>query len=293
MKRVLFIIALAILVSAGGQLQAQSKTKIRIVERPLDKDSTVVIRSGDTVIMVKERFDMDSIKVSTKRFDIAVGPEGVLVTKSDEAKNKRLVTRFLLMDIGFAGFLSDGSLNMPQELEYLDLRGGKSRNVNLQLVTQRVLFAKKHMNFSYGLMFEFNKYRLQNDVRLLEGVSPLDFEDVGKDLRKNKLKAAYLYIPIMFGVESKPEKISKSFRVRAGFYAGVLTSSKQKLIGKITDREKIRDDFNLNRFRYGIRGEMGYGFVNFYVHYSLAEMFKDGQGPELQPINFGLMLLPF
>ena len=288
MKRVLLFAMLALF---ALEIQAQVKTKVRIIERPASRDSTVVIRQGDTVIMVREPLDVDSISVSTRRFDISVGPDGVLITKNEE--EKRLVTRFLLMDIGFAGFLSDGSLNMPEELEFLDLRGGKSRNVNLQLFTQRVMFAKNHMNFSYGLMFEFNKYRLQNDIRLVEGESPLMFEVVDKDLRKNKLKAAYLYIPIMFGVESKPEKLGRSFRARAGMYAGVLTSSKQKLIEEITDREKIRDDFNLNRFRYGIRGEMGYGFVNFYVHYSLAPMFKDGQGPELQPINFGIMLLPF
>jgi hypothetical protein len=270
----------------------QAKTKVRVVERT-DAD-TVVIRQGDTVIYVKERLSVeDSIRYQGRRFNVQVAPDGVLITKNEEAKNKRLVTRVMLLDVGFAGFLYEGSLNMPPELEYLDLRGGGSRNVNLQLFTQRVRFAQNHMNFSYGLMFEFNKYRLQNDIRLIEGSNPLMWEDAGKELRKNKFKAAYLYIPIMFGVESKPERFMKSFRARAGMYAGVLTSSKQKLVAEITDREKNKDDFNLNRFRYGIRGEMGYGLVNFYVHYSLAPMFKDGQGPDLQPINFGIMLLPF
>jgi hypothetical protein len=252
----------------------------------------VIIRSGDTVIYVRERFDTDSIQVQWRKFNVQVGEGGVLVTR-DKDEQKRLVTRVMLMDIGFAGFLSDGSLNMPAELEAFDLRSGRSRNVNLQLFTQRVLFAKQHMNFSYGLMFEFNKYRLQNDVRFMEGSVPLTWEVLDKDLRKNKLKAAYLHIPIMFGVETNPDKLTKSFRVRAGGYAGILTSSKQKLVNTIGDREKNRDDFNLNKFRYGIRGEMGYGLVNFYVHYSFAPMFKEGQGPDLQPINFGIMLLPF
>ena len=291
MKRVLLLCLIAGIISTPQIVNAQVKTKVRIVERT-KADTNVVIRSGDTVIYLNENFHTDSINVSLRRFNIQVGDGGVLVTKNDEGK-KRLVTRVLLMDIGYAGFLSNGSLNMPAELEALDLRGGKSRNVNLQLFTQRVLFAKKHLNFSYGLMFEFNKYRLQNDVRFMEGSSPLTWEFLEDDLRKNKLKAAYLHIPIMFGVESNPEKLTKSFRARAGVYAGILTSSKQKMVTKIADREKNRDDFNLNRFRYGIRGEMGYGLVNFYVHYSFAPMFKDGQGPELQPINFGIMLLPF
>lgn len=291
MKRVLFIGLTAIFMLASAVSNAQVKTKVRIIERT-DAD-TVILRQGDTVIYVKERFATDSIHVQSRRFDVKVGPDGVLVTKNEDAKNKRLVTRFLLLDIGFAGFLSEGSFNLPPEQEYLDLRFGRSRNVNLQLFTQRVRFGDNHLNFSYGLMFEFNKYRLQNDVRLIEGVSPLMWEDVGMELRKNKLKAAYLYLPVMFGVESNPDRVMKSFRLRAGIYAGVLTSSKQKMVGSITDREKNRDDFNLNRFRYGFRGEIGYGLINFYVHYSFAQMFKEDQGPDLQPINFGLMLLPF
>lgn len=279
------------LLMAGAS--AQVKTQVRIIERNTE-DTTLTIFNGDTILQLKDSsIGADSVSLETRRFKVNVGPDGVLVTRNDDEDRKKVLTRFLLMDVGFAGFLDNGSLNVRPEYEAFDLRSGKSRNINLQLFTQRVPFAKDHLNFSYALMFEFNKYRLSNDVRLAEGVNPLTWEFLEESLRKNKFKATYLYVPLMFGLETNPEKVMKSFRMRGGFYAGVLVGSKQKLIEKITEREKNRDDFNLSKFRYGIRGEMGYGLVNFYVQYSLAEMFKSGQGPELQPINFGVMLLPF
>lgn len=292
MKNLILSAAVLLLSTAAF---SQNKTRVNVVEFPGSEkaDTTVIVGSGDTVILIKEETFADSLVINLRRFDISVGPNGVKVTRPEDAKKKTLVTRVMLLDVGFAGFLSNGSFNMPPELEALDLRYGGSRNVNLQLFTQRVRFADQHMNFSYGLMFEFNKYRLANDVRFAEGVSPLMWENLDYELRKNKLKAAYLYLPVMFGVETNPEKIMKSFRVRAGVYAGILTSSKQKMVTSIADREKNKDDFNLNKFRYGIRGEIGYGLVNFYVHYSIAPMFKEGQGPDLQPINMGIMLLPF
>ena len=267
------------------------KTKIRIIES--GNDTIVKVNDGDTLIRVRQEFDVDTVVVILNRFNVSVGPNGLSITRKDSTKNKKIVTRFLLMDIGFAGFLENGSFDLSPENEFLDTRGGKSRNINLQLFTQRVRFAENHMNFSYGIMLEFNKYRLSNDVRLIPGEAPLSFEQLETKLRKNKLKASYLYIPLMFGVETKPKNMLKSFRLRAGMYAGINIGSKQKMIGKITEREKERDDFNLTKFRYGFRGEIGYSLINLYVHYAFSPMFKDGQGPELQPLNFGIMLLPF
>lgn len=292
MRRVLLLSLLGLTMLLG---KAQTNTKVRIIERMVENntDTTVIINKGDTLIRIREPFFTDSVVVTTKRFNINIGSTGLSIVKNDSTAQRRVVTRFLLMDIGFAGFLQNGSFNLTPENEFLDSKSGKSRNINLQLFTQRVRFANNHMNFSYGLMFEFNKYRLTNDIKLIPGESPLAWEDSDTDYRKNKLKATYLYMPLMIGVESNPDKIARSFRVRAGVYGGILVNSKQKLIGKITDREKIKDDFNLTKFRYGIRGEIGYGFVNFYVHYGLNGMFKGNQGPDLSPINFGFMLLPF
>jgi len=290
MKQVVLLCLLGMVLSIS---QAQEKTKVKIIEKVSSADTSVYIRHGDTILRVIEDDRGDSIQISTRRYNINVGEGGLQIDKKEDVKKKVLVTRVGLIDVGFAGFLSNGSLNMPSELEAFDLRSGKSRNINFQLFTQRVRFANYHMNFSYGLMFEFNKYRFSNSTKLDPGVSPLTWETLDVDLRKNKLKATYLYVPLMFGVESNPDKVMKSFRARAGVYAGILLNAKQKTLVTITDREKVNNNFNLNKFRWGVRGEMGYGLVNFYVQYSFASMFKEDQGPDLQPINFGIMLLPF
>ena len=45
----------------------------------------------------------------------------------------------------------------------------------------------------------------------------------------------------------------------------------------------------LSNVRYGIRGQIGIGGVDFFVEYDLNEMFQENQGaPELQRIQFGI-----
>jgi hypothetical protein len=54
------------------------------------------------------------------------------------------------------------------------------------------------------------------------------------------------------------------------------------------DKVKQKDDFNLNRFRYGITGRFGYAWINLFVNYGLSDLFEDGTGPELTPVSAGL-----
>lgn len=112
------------------------------------------------------------------------------------------------------------------------------------------------------------------------------------ELRKNRLRATYLQIPILLEFNSNPRKRSQSLNLGIGYVHQFLLGSQYKY--KTTDglKLKARGDFNLRRSMGMVEGRVGVGNLNFYVQYGLSHLFQDGSGPEVTPINFGINLIP-
>ena len=92
----------------------------------------------------------------------------------------------------------------------------------------------------------------------------------------------------MLRYETNPYDESKSFHIAAGGFGEYLLGGHTKTKSSTGDKTKQHDDFNLSRFRYGITGRIGYGWVNLFVNYSLSELFEAGTGPVLTPVSGGI-----
>jgi hypothetical protein len=55
-------------------------------------------------------------------------------------------------------------------------------------------------------------------------------------------------------------------------------------------KDKNRDDFNLNVLKYGVTARAGYEMIQVYGTCWLSPMFEQGRGPELYPFEVGLAL---
>ena len=70
--------------------------------------------------------------------------------------------------------------------------------------------------------------------------------------------------------------------------------SKRARVKQVSDekgKEKVKDDFNLNPFRYGAFARLGYDDFGIYIKYYNNDVFADDQGPEgLKNLNFGVMV---
>ncbi len=252
---------------------------------------------NDTIPPVDEPVIPDTIKVEEEDKDI----RGIEISIGDTDKDstsytRRVKTRWLLIDYGISTYLADGKLNLPASMNALDQRLWGSNHWDIQLVQQQIKFDKKgHVRFVYGAGFEINRYRFQNDITLLEEQPQVTVVDnPGEDFKKNHLQAAYLKVPVMMRFSGRLGKSKTGIRLGVGGYGSLLIASKtkQKLDG---DKTKIRDDFNLNRVQYGVTARAGVGPVNFYVNYGLSDLFdKDENGGyEVQPISFGISIVPF
>ncbi len=216
--------------------------------------------------------------------------------RSSEKQKARVLTRWGMLDYGISTYLHDGKMILPEGMENMEQRLFGSSNWNLHLVQQRMRLDKKsHLNLIYGFTFEFNKYKFNHDATLLPKEEQVTFSDEGVELSKNMLSATYLEVPLMLNFRSRKFARGKRINVSFGGYAGVLIASKVKQKSEELGKVKRRDDYNLNRIKYGITARAGFGALNFYVNYGFSPLFKDGEQGiyDLQPLSMGIVLVPF
>ncbi|NND34177.1 MAG: outer membrane beta-barrel protein [Saprospiraceae bacterium] len=208
---------------------------------------------------------------------------------------RKVKTRYGLVDLGVSALYSPTTYRLDNGIDPFELRLLKSTNFNLHFVQQRVSLIDRQLNVVYGLTLESHRYFFDNPVVLLEDTPEVTFDfRSGVNFKKNRLTYNYLTVPFMINFKSNPRYSYRSFHLSAGGFAGLLLGAnfKTKVKGS---KEKVRDNFALNTFRYGIRTEIGYGPLIFYSTYTLNNLFdkdKDG-GYEVSPFTIGLVIWPF
>ncbi len=252
-----------------------------IPEREKYKVDTTRLRIGGLEIVIKDKGDYVDVYSHKHRED-----------DHDHSKD-RVRTRHFMLDIGSNTYLSDGKFNLPNELNNMELDYGKSVNINLHLFRQRIGLIGRNLNFMYGLELAWNNYHFSESITLVHDADELTIVEDNINFKKNALGTTFLQLPVLLNIETNPNNLNKSFRLSAGVYGGVLLGARTKQKSSERGKVKIRDDFNLNKFRYGAIGQIGFGCVNFYVDYALNDLFKESQGPELTPISIGFSLVPF
>lgn len=119
----------------------------------------------------------------------------------------------------------------------------------------------------------------------------------GSDYSVNKLVTKYLEIPLELQWKSKPVHHNKSFFIAAGVRGGVLIQSYWKYVYTVpvygTEKIKVYSIPNLNTFRYGVMGRVGYGNFALYGFYGLSDLFQSGKGTVATPFSVGISLTTF
>lgn len=156
----------------------------------------------------------------------------------------------------------------------------------------------------------YNFKLLDNDVRFEKTDEQLIFPEDTRDIDpiKSKLTASYLSMNLipMFDFSRGRKQIKsisyehvqlrkykkRNFRIGIGPYIGYRIGSHSKFVykdGGNREKEKDRDSFYLNTWRYGLRLHTGYKGFDFFFDYDLNPLFST-KGPDLNAISFGLIL---
>ena len=258
----------------------------------------------------------DSTKKESKADTIRIG--GMVIIRDQDNKNRRVErdtlprvgrrnnenrsnvsTNWWIVDLGFSNYIDDteyGSLEAQayapgSNQSWFDLKNGKSRNVNIWIFMQKINMVKHAVNLRYGLGLELNNYYYKQPVRYFENTlaianPPRVFIDntPNRSYKKSKLAADYLTVPVMLNFNFTPKR-DKGFGFSAGISAGYLYSARNKTVTSDEGKEKVKDDFELERWKISYVGEISLGPVRFYGSYALRNMFE--RGLNMTPYTFG------
>ena len=191
---------------------------------------------------------------------------------------------------------------------YSDVWQDAPDNMNIRTINQgtdicimyNTPFGKSNFSFSVGL--GIGSHNLHSDaIPAIDTANATIFSPIADSISydKNKLTVAYLDIPVEFIFKVK-NKNDKSFKIALGFKAGRLINSHTTykgddyLFGTEKDLNvKFQDIKNINLYRYGITGKIGYEWINVMIYYSLTNLFKKDKGPEMYPISVGISFTSF
>jgi len=276
MKKV--IIAIAALFAAGNVLAQTDSTKADTV------------KVGNFIIIKKNKKNEDG---SSK--------PGTEVQISKRKKNDNISTNWSILDIGFANVRDETTYGSAEANGYLrgtpaftkddmKLRTSKTTNVNYWLFMQKVNVAKHVLNLKYGLGLEMYNFRYSKNISYRENLTTGNSVGVIRDsvqFSKNKLYAGYVTVPFMINVNTTPGK-RKGFSFSAGVSAGYLIGSRNKQISNERGKQKIKGDFELEKFRLAYIAELGLGPIRVYGSYSMNPLHE--RGLKQYPYAVGLRL---
>ncbi|MFN2456832.1 MAG: outer membrane beta-barrel protein [Chitinophagaceae bacterium] len=277
MKKIaLAFFAVSMGMTSFSQKDTTGKTDTTYKERAdtIKIGGIIIIRKGDKSDTVKNR--------------------NIIISNRERKKSGKLSTNWWIVDVGFATFSdnTDYSSAAAQQFapgsteEWFGLRTGKSVNVNIWLFMQRLKLIQNVVNLKYGLGVELNNYRFDDKrVRFQENPTLIVLDPALKDIKKNKLAADYVTVPLMLNINFTPGR-EKGFGLSGGISGGYLYSARQKFKFSNDDKTKTHDDFDLRKWKLSYIGELSLGPVKLYGSYATKSMWE--KGLDQVPYNFGI-----
>lgn len=257
----------------------------------------------DNSIALLQRNDNYTEKDSTENKTIAlrIGGENIIDVdfKGDNSPPKYDIrtTNDMLFAFGFNNALIDG-----ESLDDSPYKLGGSGFIELGWNWKTRIF--KNSNFArikYGFSFQWNKLDIKDNLYFVKEGDVTTLQEFPEDLNKAKFRVTNLVVPVHF--EFGPSKVlqrddriryinNNKFKIGLGGYAGVRLGSLQKLKYKVDGdrvKDKIKTNYNVSNFVYGVSGYIGFGDTSLYVKYDLSPLFKD-QAVDQHNISLGLRI---
>ena len=276
---------------------------IEELELELDEETgelTVVeIRHKDgnkEIISVLE--NGEETRVSVGRLKVIVDESGntphVKVETIPKEKEDPDFRTYCTLDLGINNYFEDGAI--PGGGAVYGVKGWGSWNVGLNWLASQKLNKGRYWDFGLGVHWYNFKFSNQGNQAINGdyGVEFINRTDVYGF--KSKISASYLTVLTLlrwdFGKMNDNGR--NGLRVAVGPYAGYRLGGRSKFVYREQEdsgRRKVKEPIgiNLNNFRYGLRGEVGFKSITFFATYDFNTLIQQGRGPSLHPVAFGLV----
>jgi len=223
------------------------------------------------------------------------------------------------IDLGFNGYVTpDFNMNFSPKEDYININTARSLMVNLNPFELNVNLIRKHFGFTTGLGFQFNNYYFTNNYVMLNDSAVLvAYKVKDKDgnyvtLKQNKMFNSYITLPLLFEYQTNSHRNLNSFHVTLGVIGGIRLGTYTKQIYKNTDQTYYLVDnagnpvasyyidrpivrtygsYHLSPFMLDATLRIGWSYLNLWATCGITQMFQNGKGPEVFPLNIGITLL--
>lgn len=271
-----------------------------------DNKTNVRVLDDDVIVDVNDNEDTVKIKIGNKAISISETDSGtnIEIIKMDdfekhgwEKKKKKFTGHWAGFELGFNDFLNAdfNFAGTDPATSYLDLNTGKSWNANINFM-QYSLPMSSGIGWLTGLGFEWNNYNFDRNICIGKdsaGIIGPIYPPDDISYTKSKLNTSYLTLPLLLEFQFGPGKKGFiSFGAIGGLKLWSNTKTKYFSDG-VKEKDKTKGDFNLSPLRYALTIRAGYKFVKFYANYGMIPLFTKNNGPEIHPINVGLILCSF
>jgi len=264
--------------------ESGDSTYVRIGEKGMlqviDQPDSTTIRVGDKEIRIVEKNDDTAIRIQDIDDD------------DDNFVTKRFRGHWAGFEWGINNFLDNANtLSRESDAWFMDLNTGRSWAININFAQYSLGFGTSHVGLLTGLGLEFSNYFFDNDNTIHELNDFIIADSLDGNVSKSKLTTTYLRVPLILEVQFPNTIRAKRVFLSAGIVAGLKLGSHTKVVYKDDggkNKDKNRDDFNINPFRYGLTARLGFGNVSLFGDYYFTPLFVDEKGPELHPFSVGL-----
>ena len=279
-------------------IQVMKKNVVTVTENENQTHVKVGNEKGVEVI-TDEDGDTTRIRIGRRTFNVVEDESGTHVNMHKEEKNSRWTGEFNAhwagMEMGINMFReTDYSLynqiNTVVPHDFMDLNPGKSITVNLNFAEWA--FKNERNNFALvtGLGFSFMDFALDQPLTIEKAggdgiIMPVTLNPDG--LKKTKLNVSYLTAPLMLELKT-PLRMGSSRLYIAGGVIGGLNIGSHTKYKYDKEKEKNKGNYHLSPFKYDITGRIGFGDFCVFVNYGMTSLFKEGYGPDLVPVTFGI-----
>ena len=243
------------------------------------------INTQDTAVVAK---DTSATKEKKFKFSMSYKNHRDSVKKAPAKKTgfSGAIT-FTRLDLGFSRLIDNGSFNLSPANDFLDYKGGKTSTISFDVVQ---FGYRVSQNFKVYLAggFDWTLIRLKKDITIENNSPELSYINEPISFSKNRFSSSYVHFPLNFEFRTKENDRGKRFYFIFGPEVGFLLSGKTKQISDERGKQKEKDDFHFQPFRYGGTARIGYGSIGIFTKYYTNDMFETAAQSGLKNMSFGI-----
>lgn len=243
----------------------------------------------DTVLIITA----DTVKNNNKKnITIRIGTNGKDTTETELKPSSGFSVQFVAarFDLGLSTYRDNGSFTLQPANLYLERETWKSSNFGFEFFQMGYRF-NSYFKIYAGAGLDWNHMRLKQNITFQKDKPIPNYVTETIDFKKNRFSSQYLRIPLSVQLRTKDDKKGNKLNFVFGPEVGFLLNGKIKQVSSENGKDKSKDDYNFNPFRYGAFARLGYGGTGVYVKYYGNDVFTEGQGPkDFKNLAFGLML---